>query len=366
MSKCVLLLEDGSIFEGKSFGKIGTTLGEICFNTGMTGYQEIFSDPSYFGQIVVLTNSHLGNYGSNDFEVESKSIKVSGVICRNFSTNFSRKNSQSLQDYLNNTVGICDIDTRALVNHIRDYGVQNCVISSEIFDIQTLKEKLQLHPKMKGQKLHQFVSRKDIKQIGQGQFKIGVIDLGIKSSIIKTLLQFDTNLVIFPNSTDLETINSYNVDGFFISNGPGDPDSMPEVLQLVEYLIELGKPIFGICMGHQLIGLANGVNTYKMFNGHRGCNHPVKNIETGKCEITSQNHGFCLNIEDIQKNNDLEITHIHLNDNTVMGIKMKSKPVFSVQYHPEAGPGPNDSKYLFQKFIDEIKLCQEITLSTQY
>jgi len=366
MSKCILLLEDGSIFEGKSFGKRGTTFGEICFNTGMTGYGEIFSDPSYFGQIVILTNSHLGNYGHTDSEVESTSIKVSGVICRNFSNKFSRKGAFSLQDYLKNTVGICDIDTRALVNHIRDYGVQNCVVSSEIFDIKELKGRLSEHPKMSGQNLHKLVTTESIKEVGTGHFKIGIIDLGIKSSILKNLLQLDTKLIIFPSTTDFETINSYNVDGFFISNGPGDPGSMPEILQLVKDLISTKKPIFGICMGHQLIGLANGVKTYKMFNGHRGCNHPVKNLQTGKCEITSQNHGFCLDREDISKNEDLEITHLHLNDDTVMGIRMKSHPVFSVQYHPEAGPGPNDSKYLFEKFINEIKLCQEKILSTQY
>jgi carbamoyl-phosphate synthase small subunit len=366
MSKCILLLEDGSIFEGKSFGKKGTTLGEICFNTGMTGYQEIFSDPSYYGQIVILTNSHLGNYGSNQTDIESEQIKVSGVICRNFSKKFSRNDANSLQDYLQNTVCISDIDTRALVSHVRDFGVQNCIISSEIFDISELKNRLKKHPKMSGQNLHKLVTSKKIEEIGDGQFTIGVIDLGIKSSIIKNLLQHDTKLVMIPSTTDFETINSFNVDGFFISNGPGDPESMPEIVQLIKNIIHTKKPIFGICMGHQLIGLANGIKTYKMFNGHRGCNHPVKNLQTGKCEITSQNHGFCLDKSQILQNPDLEITHLHLNDGTVMGISMKTHPVFSVQYHPEAGPGPNDSKYLFEKFIQQIKLCQETTLSIQY
>jgi carbamoyl-phosphate synthase small subunit len=366
MPKCILLLEDGSVFEGKSFGKIGTTLGEICFNTGMTGYQEIFSDPSYFGQIVILTNSHLGNYGSNSEDVESGDIQVSGVICRNFSKNYSRHNATSLQNYLDNTVGIQDIDTRALVNHIRDFGVQNCIISSEIFEISELKKRLMAHPKMTGQSLHQQVTCSRIRKYGTGKHKIGILDLGIKDSIIKNLLKFDTNLVVFPSTTDLETIKSFEVDGFFISNGPGDPQAMPEMVELVKQIINLKKPVFGICMGHQLIGLANNISAYKMFYGHRGCNHPVKNLETGKCEITSQNHGFCLVREQILNNPDLEITHEHLNDQTVMGIKMKNLPVFSVQYHPEAGPGPNDSKYLFEKFIEEIKLCQETTLLAQY
>lgn len=366
MPKCILLLEDGSVFEGKSFGKIGTTLGEICFNTGMTGYQEIFSDPSYFGQIVILTNSHLGNYGSNSEDIESDNIQVSGVICRNFSQNHSRHNATTLQKYLENTVGIQDIDTRALVNHIRDFGVQNCIISSEISEISELKKRLALHPKMTGQNLHSQVTCKKIWETGHGKHKIGIIDLGIKSSIIKNLLQFDTNLVIFPSTTDFETIKSFKVDGFFISNGPGDPQAMPEMVQLIKKIINLKKPVFGICMGHQLIGLANDIDAYKMFYGHRGCNHPVKNLETGKCEITSQNHGFCLVRDQILNNPNLEITHEHLNDQTVMGIKMKNLPVFSVQYHPEAGPGPNDSKYLFEKFIEEIKLCQETTLLAQY
>jgi len=365
MPQCTLLLEDGSIFEGKSFGKIGTTLGEICFNTGMTGYQEIFSDPSYFGQIVILTNSHLGNYGSNSDDVESRNIQVSGVICRNFSEMHSRCNATTLQKYLENTVGIQDIDTRALVNHIRDFGVQNCIISSEISEISELKKRLSLHPKMSGQNLHRQVTCEKIWKIGVGKYKIGIIDLGIKSSIIKNLLKYDTNLVIFPSITDFETIKSFKVDGFFISNGPGDPKAMSEMVELVKQIISLKKPVFGICMGHQLIGLANNVSSYKMFYGHRGCNHPVKNLETGRCEITSQNHGFCLIREQVLDNPELEITHIHLNDQTVMGIKMKSLPVFSVQYHPEAGPGPNDSKYLFEKFIEEI-VCQEKPLLTQY
>jgi carbamoyl-phosphate synthase small subunit len=366
MPKCILLLEDGSVFEGKSFGKIGTTLGEICFNTGMTGYQEIFSDPSYFDQIVILTNSHLGNYGSNSDDIESDKVQVSGVICRNFSQNYSRNNATSLQKYLEDTVGISDIDTRALVNHVREFGAQNCIISSEILELSELKKRLSEHPKMTGQNLHSKVTSSKIQEIGTGKNKIGIIDLGIKSSIIKNLLQFDTNLVIFPSTTDFETIKSYKVDGFFISNGPGDPQAMPEMVQLIKKIINLKKPVFGICMGHQLIGIANNIDTYKMFYGHRGCNHPVKNLETGKCEITSQNHGFCLVREQILNNPNLEITHEHLNDQTVMGIKMKNLPVFSVQYHPEAGPGPNDSKYLFEKFIKEIKLCQETTLSAQY
>lgn len=366
MPKCILLLEDGSIFEGKSFGKIGTTLGEICFNTGMTGYQEIFSDPSYFGQIVILTNSHLGNYGSNTQDIESEKVQVSGVICRNFSEDFSRSNSTSLQNYLKDTVGIQDIDTRALVSHIREVGVQNCIISSEDFSISELKNKLSNHPKMSGQNLHRQVTSQNIWHTGSGKYKIGIIDLGIKSSIIKNLLKYDTNLIIFPSWTNFETIKSYEVDGFFISNGPGDPQSMSEIVELIKDIILLKKPVFGICMGHQLIGLANQIDCFKMKYGHRGCNHPVKNLLTGKSEITSQNHGFCLVKEQILNNSELEITHIHLNDETVMGMEMKNLPVFSVQYHPEAGPGPNDSKYLFEKFINEIKLCHETTLLTQY
>lgn len=355
MSKAVLLLEDGSYFEGKSFGKKGTSLGEICFNTGMTGYQEIFTDPSYFGQIVVMNNAHLGNYGVSDTETESEKVMVSGVICRNFSKYNSRNNSESLNKYLKKIVGISDIDTRCLVSHIREKGVQNCIISSEINNIDELKSMLQKHPKMSGLSFHKKVTSKNINKIGNGKYKIGVLDLGIKSSIIQNLLQFDTEVIVFPSTTNILTIKSFDIDGFFISNGPGDPMSMTDMVKKVEEIINVGKPVFGICMGHQLIGLVNGISTYKMLNGHRGCNHPVINLETNKCEITSQNHGFCLSETDIEKNEDIEITHRHLNDNTIMGIKIKSKPVFSVQYHPEAGPGPNDSKYLFQNFINLIE-----------
>lgn len=355
MSKAVLLLEDGSYFEGKSFGKKGTSLGEICFNTGMTGYQEIFTDPSYFGQIVIMNNAHIGNYGVSDFETESDKVKVSGVICRNFSKYNSRNLSDSLNKYLKKVVGISDIDTRCLVTHIREKGVQNCIISSEIFDIDELKSRLLKHPKMSGMSLHSKVTSKKIRTLGTGRLKIGILDLGIKSSILDNLIQFDTQLTVFPSTTHIQTIKSHNLDGFFISNGPGDPQSMPEMVEKIKEIISWGKPVFGICMGHQLIGLVNGISTFKMLNGHRGCNHPVINLETNKCEITSQNHGFCLHEEDILKNSEVKITHRHLNDNTVMGIKMVSKPVFSVQYHPEAGPGPNDSKYLFQKFINLIE-----------
>lgn len=359
MSKALLLLEDGSIFEGESLGKIGTTLGEICFNTGMTGYQEIFSDPSYFGQIVIMTTAHIGNYGANEIDVESESVKVSGVVCKNFSNLNSRNGSKPLNQYLQDTVGIKNIDTRCLINHIRNNGVMNCIISSEIFDIDTLKSKLNSHPKMTGQNLSEFVSTKNIKKIGSGKFKIGILDFGIKDSILKTLSHLDTQCILFPQNTDFETIKSHDLDGFFLSNGPGDPQSMIPQINTVKQILQLNKPTFGICLGHQLISLACDINTYKMLNGHRGSNHPVKNLLTGRCEITSQNHGFCISKEDVEKNPQIEITHIHLNDDTIAGIQLKDKPVMSVQFHPEAGPGPNDSKYLFEKFINLIKYAKE-------
>ncbi len=359
MSKALLLLEDGSVYEGKSFGKIGTTLGEICFNTGMTGYQEIFSDPSYFGQIVIMTSVHIGNYGVNEFETESDSVKISGLICRNFSKEYSRHNSNSLQDYLSSTVGIHNVDTRCLVNHIRSKGSMNCIISSEEFNLDVLKRQLDSHPKMAGQNLSKFVSSKSVQKIGSGKYKIGVLDFGIKRSILNSLDTLDTECIVFPQDTNFETIRSYDLDGFFLSNGPGDPQSMLEQVDTVKRIISTNKPVFGICLGHQLIAQANGISTYKMLNGHRGSNHPVKNLESGKCEITSQNHGFCVSRKDIESNSDFEITHIHLNDDTVAGMKMKNKPVMSVQYHPEAGPGPNDSKYLFEKFIEMIKYAKE-------
>ncbi len=357
--KAILLLEDGKVFEGKAAGKIGTTTGEICFNTGMTGYQEIFTDPSYFGQIVIMNNVHVGNYGVEETEVESDSIKISGMICKKFSDGFSRKRAnQSLQDYFekDNIVSISDVDTRSLVRYVRDKGAMNCIISSEITDIDELKAILAKVPSMEGLELSSKVATKTAYEFGEktAKHKVAVLDFGVKKNILRSLAQRDCYLKVFPLKTTLKELTDFNADGFMLSNGPGDPSVMKDEITLIKQLVETGKPIFGICLGHQLLAQSQGISTYKMHAGHRGINHPVKNLITGKCEITSQNHGFTVNAEDIAKNNSIEITHVNLNDHTIEGIRLKNKPVFSVQYHPEACPGPLDSRYLFDDFISYL------------
>ena len=359
-AKAILLLEDGKIFEGKAAGKIGTTTGEICFNTGMTGYQEIFTDPSYFGQIVVMNNVHVGNYGVEASEVESDSIKISGMICKKFNNGFSRKRAQqSLQDYFVNdgVVAISDVDTRAIVRYIRDKGAMNCIISSENTDIESLKLLLAKVPKMEGLELSSKVATKTTYDFGEptSKYKVAVLDFGVKKNILRSLADRNCFLKVFPLKSSLQDILAFSPDGIMLSNGPGDPSVMTGEIALIKQLVESGIPIFGICLGHQLLAESQGISTYKMHAGHRGINHPVKNIITGKSEITSQNHGFTISLDDISKNDNIEITHLNLNDNTVEGIRIKNKPVFSVQYHPEACPGPLDSRYLFDDFVTNLK-----------
>lgn len=358
--KAIVLLADGTIFYGKSIGISGSTFGEICFNTGMTGYQEIFTDPSYFGQILVTTSVHIGNYGVHQHEVESDNIMISGLICRNFSFNHSRPDSEgSLYDYFvkHNLVCISEVDTRALVNYIREHGAQNAVISTEDSTIESLKEQLASMPNMKGLELASKVSVTQPYYFGSdtASYKIAALDLGIKRSILKNLALRDCYIKVFPFDSTFEEISTFNPDGFFLSNGPGDPEPLQGVQQVAKQMIDSNKPVFGICLGHQIIGLANDVPTYKMFNGHRGNNHPVFNLSTNKGEITSQNHGFAIDKEKLTSHSELEITHLHINDHTVAGMKMRNKPCFSVQYHPEASPGPHDASYLFDEFINLIK-----------
>ncbi|WGD33803.1 glutamine-hydrolyzing carbamoyl-phosphate synthase small subunit [Olleya sp. YS] len=360
LKKALILLEDGTIFHGKAVGKEGSAFGEVCFNTGMTGYQEIFTDPSYYGQLMVTTNAHIGNYGVNDNEVESDSIKIAGLICKNFSYDYSRVDSNgSLEDFLNknNLLAISNVDTRALVSYIRDNGVMNAVISTEVDNINGLKKQLADIPSMNGLELASKVSTKDPYFVGdeKAPIKIAALDIGIKKNILRNLVKRDAYVKVFPYNATFEELSAWNPDGYFLSNGPGDPEPLVEAQALAKEVIKRDLPLFGICLGHQVIALANGISTYKMHNGHRGINHPVKNLLTGKGEITSQNHGFAVNREEAEAHPDIEITHVHLNDNTVAGLKMKSKNVFSVQYHPEASPGPHDSSYLFDQFIDNIK-----------
>lgn len=359
--KALLLLADGTIFHGKSVGdKEGTAFGEVCFNTGMTGYQEIFTDPSYFGQLMVTTNAHIGNYGTNKDEVESDSIKIAGLICKNFSYEYSRVAADdSLQGFLddNDLFAISDVDTRALVSYIRDNGAMNAVISTDIDNIEQLKEQLSKVPSMVGLELASKVSTKEPYFVGEenATFKIAALDIGIKKNILRNLVKRDAYVKVFPYNASFEEMSSWNPDAFFISNGPGDPEPLSDAITTTKKMIGTNKPLFGICLGHQVLALANGVSTYKMHNGHRGINHPILNLLTGKGEITSQNHGFAINREETEANEDLEITHVHLNDKTVAGIRMKNKDVFSVQYHPEASPGPHDADYLFDDFFKMIE-----------
>ncbi len=352
----ILLLADGTIYHGKAAGKIGTTTGEICFNTGMTGYQEIFTDPSYFGQIMVTTNAHIGNYGIHAEEVESDSIKIAGLVCKNFNIAYSRKEAnQSIQDYFQeeNVVGISDVDTRSLVRHIRNKGAMNAIISSEILDVEELKKKLASVPSMDGLELSSKVSTQKPYCYGKenAKYKVAVLDLGVKKNILRNFDERDVYAKVFPAKTSFKDMEEFQPDGYFISNGPGDPSAMPYAIETVKEILAANKPLFGICLGHQLLALANDIRTMKMFNGHRGLNHPVKNIIIDHCEVTSQNHGFGVIPEDVKKSDKVEITHINLNDQSIEGIRIKGKKAFSVQYHPESSPGPHDSRYLFDDFI---------------
>ena len=353
--KAIILLADGAIFYGKAVGnKEGTSFGEVCFNTGMTGYQEVFTDPSYYGQLMVTTNAHIGNYGVSD------SIKIKGLICRNFSYNYSRPEANdTLENFLekNNLLAISDIDTRALVSYIRDNGAMNAVISTEVDSIENLKKQLAEVPPMNGLELASKVSTKEPYFYGNpdAAYKISALDIGIKKNILRNLEERDCYVKVFPYNTKFEEMKSFNPDGYFLSNGPGDPEPLTDAIKAAKQMVDSNLPVFGICLGHQVLALSNGISTYKMHNGHRGINHPIKNLLTGKGEITSQNHGFAINREETENHKDVEITHVHLNDHTVAGIRIKNKPAFSVQYHPEASPGPNDATYLFDEFITNIK-----------
>ncbi len=360
LKPAVLLLEDGLVLHGKAFGKIGTTTGEICFNTGMTGYQEVFTDPSYFGQIIIMNNVHVGNYGVKDTDVESKGVKIKGLIGRNLEPRFSRiQATASLQEYLEKEgiVSIEDVDTRALVAHVRQKGAMNCIISSDILDVSLLKEELRRTPSMNGLELASEVSTKDVYHVGDpnAAIRISVLDFGVKHHILECMAERGAYVRVHPAKTSLHELNKFEPHGYFLSNGPGDPAPMNYAVHTIKDILKTGKPMFGICLGHQLLALANDIPTFKMHHGHRGLNHPVKNIITGLCEITTQNHGFGVDPEAVRASDHIEITHVNLNDGSIEGIRVKGKPAFSVQYHPESTPGPHDSRYLFDDFINLIK-----------
>lgn len=354
--QAVLLLQDGTVLEGKAFGKIGTTTGEICFNTGMTGYQEVFTDPSYYGQILIMNNVHIGNYGVKDVDVESDGVKVKGVIGRNLEEQFSRMIANgSLQEYFEKqqVVAIDGVDTRALVAHVRTQGAMNCIISSEITDVEKLKAELNKVPSMDGLELASVVSTKESYTLGNpdSKVRVAVLDYGIKKNILNCLVERGAYVKVHNAKTSFEELEAFKPSGYFISNGPGDPAPMDYAVKTVKQILAADKPLFGICLGHQLLALANGIPTFKMHHGHRGLNHPVKNIITGKSEITTQNHGFGVQPDAVRASAGVEITHVNLNDDSIEGIRLKGKKAFSVQYHPEATPGPHDSRYLFDDFM---------------
>ncbi len=358
-SQAILLLEDGRSFRGESFGYNGETIGEICFNTGMTGYQEILTDPSYFKQIVNMTMPHIGNYGINEDDIESDSIKVAGFVVKEETASPSNwRSNGSIGEYLKKQkiVGIKNIDTRSLTIHIRNNGAMNAIISSKDLDIRSLNKKISCHPPMAGMDLVKEITIKKAykwnKEKHLGIYKVAAIDFGIKYNILKILENQGCKINVFPATTNIKNIMDYNPDGIFLSNGPGDPAAVDYGIELVKNLLGV-KPIFGICLGHQILALALGAKTFKLKFGHRGINHPVKNLQTGKIEITSQNHGFAVDLNSLPPN--VISTHINLNDNTSAGIECSNIPAFSVQYHPESSPGPNDSRYLFEKFIDSMK-----------
>ena len=359
LQKAFILLEDGTTFFGKALGVDGSAFGELCFNTGMTGYQEIFTDPSYYGQLMVTTNAHIGNYGVSEEDIESKSPKIAGLICKNFNQKFSRPAANgSLQNFFidHKIVAISDVDTRALVSHIRDNGAMNAVISTKLDSIDSLKLELKNFPSMVGLELASKVSTKEPYYYGNpdSNIKIAALDLGIKLNILRNLEKRGAYIKVFPYDSSLDEMLKFKPNGFFLSNGPGDPEPLKKVIETTKEILVKNYPLFGICLGHQVIALANDIKTYKMFNGHRGINHPVLNINTGKGEITSQNHGFAVDYDTAVANKSVKISHKHLNDQTVAGLEIKSKNCFSVQYHPEAGPGPNDGNYLFDQFLSKL------------
>ena len=349
-----LVLQNGTIFTGVSFGAIGETIGELCFNTGMTGYQEILTDPSYFGQLVTMTYPHIGNYGVNSEDMESKRVQAAGFIIREENvvpSNF--RSTQSLGEYLRDQkiVGIQEIDTRMLTRILRDEGAMNGIISTTNLDDDVLLKKVQAAPYMAGLDLVKMVTCNKSYKWSNGKYKIAAIDFGVKHNILRLLESHGCEVTIFPATVSATEILDFNPQGIFLSNGPGDPAAVTYGIELIKEL--LGKrPIFGICLGHQILALALGAKTYKLKFGHRGCNHPVKFLETGIIEITSQNHGFAVDIESLPQN--VEVTHLSLNDQTVEGLKCTDIPAFSVQYHPESSPGPHDSRYLFEKFIEMV------------
>ncbi len=368
----ILLLEDGRFFKGTHFGADGEILGEVVFNTGMCGYQEVLTDPSYKHQIVTMAYPMIGNYGINSADIESSKVQVSGFVVKEYSkTHSNYRSNESLSDYLvrHNITGIEGVDTRALTQHIRDKGAMRGIISSIDLDLESLRNKVLASPKMTGMDLVKDVTTQAVYSYTEksdttlqayphlyekGQYNVLVYDYGVKHNILRKLNDRGCKLTIIPAHMPMEdALAQYKPDGVFLSNGPGDPAAVIYAINNIKVLLSKDIPTFGICLGHQLLSLAVGGKTYKLKFGHRGVNQPVKNLSTNKVEITSQNHGFCVDSDALPP--EVEVTHINLNDQTVEGFRLRSKKVFSVQYHPEASPGPSDSDYLFDDFINLMK-----------
>lgn len=355
----ILALEDGTIFRGVSFGATGERYGEIVFNTSMTGYQEILTDPSYKGQIVTMTYPLIGNYGINSEDIESREPFVEGLVvkeCSKISSNWRAQKTLDVYLKENNILGIEGIDTRTITLHIREAGAMKAVLSTEDLNEKSLVEKARGSPGLLGRDLvKEVTNRKKYiwPKIEKARFKVVVLDCGVKYNILRELFKHKCQVIIVPADTKAKEILGMRPDGVLLSNGPGDPAAVKYVIETTKKLISK-LPIFGICLGHQMLGLALGGATYKLKFGHHGANHPVKDLNTGKVSITVQNHGFCVDIDSLNKK-DIEITHINLNDNTLEGMRHKKLPVFSVQFHPEASAGPHDMGYLFGEFINLIK-----------
>ncbi len=374
MEKAILALEDGHFFYGYAFSGFDKkeTGGEVIFNTSMTGYQEILTDPSYKGQIVVMTPSEVGNYGTNPEDTESEKVHVNGFVIKDLSSISSNwRSTKTLQQYLNENgvIGICGIDTRALVRIIRNYGVMKGYIGiGEISPVEAVRKARSI-PDISELDLVSQVSRKNIYKWNEGtwkwsygytkpsekRFKIAVLDYGVKRNILRLMADRGMDITCFPHSTTAEEIIDFNPDGIFLSNGPGDPSILHHQIKQIKRLITTDIPVFGICLGHQLLSWAVGGRTYKLEFGHHGGNHPVKNLKTGRVEITAQNHNYATDPDSLPSH--VEVTHINLNDDTIEGIRLTDRPVFSIQYHPEASPGPHDSHYIFDEFL---KLIEEV------
>jgi carbamoyl-phosphate synthase small subunit len=358
---CLLSLEDGRSFAGTGFGSAGTATGELVFNTSMTGYQEILTDPSYAGQVVTMTYPEIGNYGTNRLDIESHRVFARGMVVRHLSRRYSSwRAEKSLHQFLNeqHVVGLADVDTRAITRHIRDKGAMRCAISTEILEPDALVKVALQAAEMAGADFTQEVSTREKYVLGQGQFQVAVMDFGVKQNILSSLAAENMSLTVYPSTTGADEILAAEPDGIFLSNGPGDPAACRDIISQLPQLISSRLPIFGICLGHQLLALALGAITYKLKFGHRGGNQPVKDLSTGKIEVTCQNHGFAVDPESLP--GYLELTHVNLNDHSVEGFRHKELPIMCVQYHPEASPGPHDSAYLFARFRHLIETSKRV------